>query len=37
MEKFSDISDCVCVGQPVDGDERVILFVKMAKGGRYIL
>ncbi|XP_065889907.1 acetoacetyl-CoA synthetase-like [Dysidea avara] len=35
VEKLSDISDSVCVGQQVDGDERVILFVKMAKGGRF--
>ena len=36
MDKFSEVSDSVCVGQPVGGDERVILFVKIMKGKRYI-
>jgi len=34
VDKFSEISDSVCVGQPMDGDERVILFVKMIKEKR---
>ena len=35
VDKFSEVSDSVCVGQPVNGDERVILFIKMVKGKRY--
>ena len=34
MDRFSEVSDSVCVGQPVDGDERVILFIKMTNGKR---
>ena len=34
VDKFSEVSDSVCVGQPINGDERVILFVKMVKGKR---
>ena len=34
VDKFSEVSDSVCVGQLMDGDERVILFVKMIKGKR---
>ena len=36
VDKFSEVSDSVCVGQPVNGDERVVLFVKMVKGKRYV-
>lgn len=36
VDKFSEVSDSVCVGQPVDGDERVVLFIKMVKGKRYV-
>ena len=30
------ISDSLCVGQPYMGDERVILFLKMAPGHRLV-
>ena len=33
VDKFSEVSDCV--GQPVNGDKRAILFIKMVKGKRY--
>ena len=35
VDKFSEMSNSVCVGQPVNGDERVILFIKTVKGKRY--
>ena len=34
MDRFSEVSDSVCVGQPVDVDEKVILFLKMINGKR---
>ena len=34
VEPFDEVADSLCVGQrsPVDGEERVILFLKMAEG-----
>ena len=30
MDTFSNVADSLCVGQKMRGDERVVLFVKMA-------
>jgi acetoacetyl-CoA synthetase len=37
VEPFHEVSDSLCVGQrnPIDGEERVILFLKMAEGFQY--
>ena len=32
VEKFEEVTDSLCVGQTVNSDERVILFLKMADG-----
>jgi acetoacetyl-CoA synthetase len=32
VERFPEIADSVAIGQHWDGDERIILFVKLAKG-----
>ena len=34
VEKFEEVSDSLCVGQSINGDERVILFLKMNNGFR---
>jgi len=33
-ERMEEIADSLCVGQPYRGDERVVLFLKMAAGHR---
>lgn len=37
VEPFEQIADSLCVGQrsPIDGEERVLLFLKMAEGQKY--
>ena len=32
MDDIKEVADCLCVGQRVKEDERVVLFVKMAAG-----
>ena len=32
VEQFPEVAECLAVGQKWDGDERVILFVKLASG-----
>lgn len=32
VEKFEEVEDSLCVGQPIDEGERVILFLKIANG-----
>ena len=32
VESIEEISDSLCVGQKLEGDERVVLFLKMANG-----
>ena len=32
VEDFAEIEDSLCIGQMVGSDERVILFLMMAKG-----
>ena len=34
-EQMEEIADSLCVGQQYQGDERVVLFLKMAAGYRY--
>jgi acetoacetyl-CoA synthetase len=37
VEPFDEVADSLCVGQrsPLDGEERVILFLKMADGNAF--
>ncbi|MEE8420091.1 MAG: hypothetical protein V3R92_01380, partial [Dehalococcoidales bacterium] len=32
VEKFAEINDCLAIGQEWQGDQRIILFVKLAEG-----
>jgi len=32
VDKFPEIADCVAVGQNYQGDQRILLFVKLAPG-----
>ena len=34
-EQMEEVADSLCVGQQYQGDERVVLFLKMAAGYRY--
>ena len=36
MDSFVDVADSLCVGQKIGGDERVVLFVKMADTMMYV-
>jgi acetoacetyl-CoA synthetase len=37
VEPFEEVADSLCVGQrsPIDGEERVILFLKMSEGQKF--
>lgn len=37
VEKISEVSDALCVGQSIGADERVVLFLKMKDGKKYVL
>ena len=32
MDDLKEVADCLCVGQRVKDDERVVLFIKMTAG-----
>lgn len=34
VEKFGEVADCLAIGQNWEGDQRIILFVKMAQGAK---
>ena len=34
VERFDEVEDSLCVGQPTHEGERVVLFLKMANGYR---
>ena len=37
MDSFSNkVADSLCVGQKLKDDERVVLFVKMVEGQKYV-
>ena len=37
VEPFEEVADSLCVGQrsPIDGEERVLLFLKMSEGQKF--